>query len=173
MAFRIGNRVISAIGLVLFLFFITSLVSHLLTQRIKDDVYRLVGIDEGKQSASAELQAQIAELARSVVAYAYGRDATGKDPAGQWKDRLGRSASRLSKLATIGEERELVREVNALVEDFVSQGDQVIAVVDRERAEIVALRAMGRLVEANVVKRRFKTLHILDPERPKALVDAT
>ena len=173
MAFRIGNRVLSPIGLVLFLFFITSLVSHLLTQRIKDDVYRLVGKDEGKQSAAVELQAQIAELARSVVAYAYGRDATGKDPAGQWKDRLGRSASRLSKLATIGEERELVREVNALVEDFVSQGDQVIAVVDRERAEIVALRAMGRLVEANVVKRHFKTLHILDPERLKALVDAT
>ena len=173
MAFRIGNRVISAIGLALFLFFITSLVSHRLTQRIKDDVYRLVGLDENKQSAAVELQAQIAEFARSVVAYAYGRDATGKDQAGRWKDRLGRSASRLSKLATTGEERELVREFNALVEDFVSQGGQAIAVVDRERAEIVALRAMGRLVEANVVKRRFKTSHILDPERLKALVDAT
>ena len=34
-------------------------------------------------------------------------------------------------------------------------------------------RALGTLVEANVVKRRSKTLHIFDPERLKALVDAT
>ena len=42
MAFKIGNRVTSAIGILLFLFFITSLVSHLLTLRIQDDVYRMV-----------------------------------------------------------------------------------------------------------------------------------
>ncbi|MEE9251534.1 MAG: helix-turn-helix domain-containing protein [Alphaproteobacteria bacterium] len=191
MAFRIGNRVISAIGLLLFLFFVTSSVAHLLTQRVKDDVFRLVGVDDRKRSAAVDLRAQLDAFARTAVAYAYGRDATGKEQAGQSKDRLGRSASRLSKLATTGEERELVREFNALFEDFVSQGDQVIAVVDRERAEIVALphhkeiaiwagttpesvaRAMGRLIEANVVKRRFKPLHILDPERLKALVDAT
>ena len=267
MAFRIGNRVISAIGLLLFLFFVTSSVAHLLTQRVKDDVFRLVGVDDPKRSAAVELRAQLDAFARTVVAYAYGRDATGKEQAGQSKDRLGCSASRLSKLATTGEERELVREFSALFEDFVSQGDQVIAVVDRERAEIVALRAnaqalvaavdeqverselgggaprkrealrtirslddritslsftsavqpvygellkiakpdpmnpgrqiidnmprhkeiaiwagttpesvaraMGQLIEANVVKRRFKTLHILDPERLKALVDAT
>ena len=265
MAFRIGNRVISAIGLLLILFFVTSSVAHLLTQRVKDDVFRLVGVDDRKPSAAVDLRAQLDAFARTAVAYAYGRDATGREQAGQSKDRLGRAASRLSRLATTGEERKLVREFNALFEDFVSQGNQVIAIIDRERAEIVALRANAqalvvavdeqverselsggaprkrealhtirsledritslsftsavqrvhgellkiakpdpmnpgrqiidnmprhmeiaswagttpntvahanrRLVEANVVKRSVKTLHILDPERPKALVD--
>ncbi len=34
-------------------------------------------------------------------------------------------------------------------------------------------RAIGQLIDANVVKRRFKTLHILDPKRLQALVDAS
>ncbi len=34
-------------------------------------------------------------------------------------------------------------------------------------------RAVGRLLEANIAMRRFKTLHILDPGRLRALVDAT
>ncbi len=34
-------------------------------------------------------------------------------------------------------------------------------------------RAVGRLLEAKIAMRRFKTLHILDPGRLKALVDAT
>lgn len=47
-----------------------------------------------------------------------------------------------------------------------------IAVWASTTPESVA-RAMGRLIEANVVKRRFKTLHILDPNRLQALIDAT
>ena len=34
-------------------------------------------------------------------------------------------------------------------------------------------RAVGRLLEAKIAMRRFKTLHILDPKRLQALVDAT
>ena len=75
MAFRIGNRVISAIGLLLFLFFVASSVAHLLTQRVKDDVFRLVGVDERKRSAAVDLRAQIDAFARTAVAYAYGRPA--------------------------------------------------------------------------------------------------
>ncbi len=75
MAFRIGNRVVSAIGLMLFLFLVTSSVAHLLTQRVKDDVYRLVGVDDRKRSAAVDLRAQLDAFARTAVAYAYGRDA--------------------------------------------------------------------------------------------------
>ena len=47
-----------------------------------------------------------------------------------------------------------------------------IAVWAGTTPELVA-HAMGRLIEANVVKRRSRTLHILDPEHLKALVDVT
>lgn len=46
-----------------------------------------------------------------------------------------------------------------------------IAVWAGTTPETVA-RAVGRLLEANIAMRRFKTLHILDPNRLKALVDA-
>ena len=47
-----------------------------------------------------------------------------------------------------------------------------IAVWAGTTPETVA-RAVGRLLEAKIAKRRFKTLHILDPGRLKALVDAS
>ena len=47
-----------------------------------------------------------------------------------------------------------------------------IAVWAGTTPETVA-RAVGRLLEAKVAKRRFKTLHILDPQRLEALVQAT
>ena len=47
-----------------------------------------------------------------------------------------------------------------------------IAVWAGTTPETVA-RAVGRLLEAKIAKRRFKTLHILDPKRLQALVDAT
>ena len=46
-----------------------------------------------------------------------------------------------------------------------------IAVWAGTTPETVA-RAVGRLLEAKVAKRRFKTLHILDPQRLEALVQA-
>lgn len=47
-----------------------------------------------------------------------------------------------------------------------------IAVWAGTTPETVA-RAVGRLLEANIAMRRFKTLHILDPKRLRALVDAS
>ena len=47
-----------------------------------------------------------------------------------------------------------------------------IAVWAGTTPETVA-RAVGRLLEANIAMRRFKTLHILDAGRLRALVDAT
>ena len=47
-----------------------------------------------------------------------------------------------------------------------------IAVWAGTTPETVA-RAVGRLLEAKIAKRRFKTLHILDSDRLQALVDAT
>ena len=47
-----------------------------------------------------------------------------------------------------------------------------IAVWAGTTPETVA-RAVGRLLEAKIAIRRFKTLHILDPKRLRALVDAT
>lgn len=47
-----------------------------------------------------------------------------------------------------------------------------IAVWAGTTPETVA-RAVGRLLEAKIAVRRFKTLHILDPGRLRALVDAT
>ena len=47
-----------------------------------------------------------------------------------------------------------------------------IAVWAGTTPETVA-RAVGRLLESKIAMRRFKTLHILDPKRLQALVDAT
>ena len=47
-----------------------------------------------------------------------------------------------------------------------------IAIWTGTTPETVA-RAVGRLLEAEIAMRRFKTLHILDPGRLKALVDAS
>lgn len=47
-----------------------------------------------------------------------------------------------------------------------------IAVWAGTTPETVA-RAVGRLLESNIATRRFKTLHILDPDRLRALVEAT
>ena len=57
-----------------------------------------------------------------------------------------------------------------IIETMPSHKD--IAIWAGTTPETVA-RAVGRLLEAKVAKRRFKTLHILDPQRLQELVDAT
>ena len=56
--FSIANRVWLVVGLLLFLFFVTSSVSHLLTKRIEEDVKHLVLVEGARQDADEALRKQ-------------------------------------------------------------------------------------------------------------------
>ena len=88
MAFRIGNRVTSTIGILLILFFVTSSVSHLLTQRVRDDVILLFYGSE-KQAEITILRSALQSLSEAL------------DKQGETLDRAGGSPQKRDALRAI------------------------------------------------------------------------
>ena len=88
MAFRIGNRVTSTIGILLILFFVTSSVSHLLTQRVRDDVILLFYGSE-EQAEITILRSALQSLSEAL------------DKQGETLDRAGGSPQKRDALRAI------------------------------------------------------------------------
>ena len=150
MQLSIANRVSLAIGLLIFLFFVTSAVSYLLTQRIEDDVAHLTGVDDPRQSAALAMEVQLAEMARTIHAYAFDRRVVDKERARRSEAGLERSATTFMRLATTAEERTLGELVLGHLEKFKKLGAEIIAATDRQSAELAPFRAKMEKIRDSV-----------------------
>lgn len=86
--FSIANHVWLVMGLLLFLFFATSSVSHLLTKRIESDVKHLVLIEDTRHDAVTKMGIRLAEFARSVFAYAHDSADLDSDDIDHWQGEI-------------------------------------------------------------------------------------
>jgi diguanylate cyclase (GGDEF)-like protein len=132
MNFRIANRVSLAIGLLLFLFFMTSFVSFLLTKRIEDDVVRWVQVDEPRQFAAFTMDSQIAEATRSALAYSMTGSA---DQQARVLAALGKFEESVATLIALSESPEQRSLGEAAMESSARLRvavDELISLTDRE-----------------------------------------
>ena len=83
MKLSIGSRVSLAIGLLLFLFFMTSAVSYLWTKRIGNDVEYWSRVDEPRHDAVFEMQVKIADAVKILYAYALDGNQPRAEPPGK------------------------------------------------------------------------------------------
>ena len=143
----IATRISLAIGLLLFLFFVTSAVAYLLTKRIEQDVVHWIGVEKPRHDAVLAMQAGLAETARSVAAYAHGRGPLDKEGGLKSEAEFERSAASFMRLASSGEQQRLGNEIEALSAEYRKLSAEIIAATDREEAESLALSA--RLNEIN------------------------
>ncbi|MEQ9640186.1 MAG: EAL domain-containing protein [Alphaproteobacteria bacterium] len=73
MRLTISQRISLAFGLLLFLFFITSAVTYLLTSRIEQDVSDVAAVEDPREAAAIAVNAGLAELSRDVAVFNTGR----------------------------------------------------------------------------------------------------
>ncbi len=132
MKLSIANRVGLALGLLLFLFFVTSVVTFLLADRIEGQVERLVRVDDAREGAALETQARVADMARTVHAYAGGRGGADADGVRRARGAFERSAATLVRLAASEGEEGLAPEVVARFDAFKGLGDEIVALTDAE-----------------------------------------
>ncbi len=146
MNIRIANRVSLAIGLLLFLFFMTSFVSFLLTKRIEDDVVRWVQVDEPRQFAAYTMDGQIAEAARSALAYSLARSADLRARVQVSLKNFEDSVVALIALSDSPEGRALGQAAMAAAVKMKVSIDELLELADRE-AELSAelLGALGAM----------------------------
>ncbi len=137
----IAKRISLAIGLLLFLFFVTSAVAYLLTKRIEGDVTRWIRIEAPRHHALLEMEAHLAETARSVASYAHDRGPSDKEGARRAEAEFERSVAKFMGQAGGAEQERLAEEIRARFAELGKLSAEIIAVTDREEAESVAVRA--------------------------------
>ncbi|MEE8545064.1 MAG: hypothetical protein V3T29_04570, partial [Alphaproteobacteria bacterium] len=147
MKMTIAKRVSLAIGLLLFLFFVTSAVSFLLTKRIEDDVIKLSRIDERRQHAVLEMEVRLADLARAVFAYSIASGAPEKRHIHDSVVGFETSAKAFAGLSSSDEELALGEQVQGLFEESKRLGNEMVAATDREYAGLAALRLAAEEID--------------------------
>ena len=149
--FSVAGRVGLVVGLLLFLSFVTGTVSYVLTKRIEDDMARLAGVDDVRHHAVVDMRFRLAEIARTVFAYAVDRESPDKARARQSETEFDRFAATFMRLAATDEERGLGNRVVERFSAFRKVGAEIIAVTDRESAALVPVYgrtpAVDELVE--------------------------
>ncbi len=155
--FSIANRVWLVMGLLLFLFFVTSSVSHLLTKRIKEDVKHLVLVEDTRQDAVTKMETRLAELARSVFAYAHERSESSREAIGQWQGEFDRAILVYTRLAKTDEERGLSNEISAFFDVFKTLSEEVVALTDEQHDELAPLRSKMEALDTLINERIQQT----------------
>ncbi|MCZ6524717.1 MAG: EAL domain-containing protein [Alphaproteobacteria bacterium] len=143
----IAKRVSLAIGLLLFLFFVTSAVSFLLTKRIEDDVIKLSRIDERRQHAVLEMEVRLADLARAVFAYSIASGAPEKRHIHDSVVGFETSAKAFAGLSSSDEELALGEQVQGLFEESKRLGNEMVLATDSEYAGLAALRLAAEEID--------------------------
>ncbi len=72
MRLSISQRISLAFGLLLFLFFITSAVTYLLTSRIEQDVSTVAAVDDPRDAAARAVDATLIDLERDLILFSAG-----------------------------------------------------------------------------------------------------
>ncbi len=147
MKMTIAKRVSLAIGLLLFLFFVTSAVSFLLTKRIENDVIKLSRIDERRQHAVLEMEVRLADLARAVFAYSIASGAPEKRHIHDSVVGFETSAKDFAGLSSSDEELALGEQVQGLFEESKRLGNEMVAATDSEYAGLAALRLAAEEID--------------------------
>jgi diguanylate cyclase (GGDEF)-like protein len=164
MRLSIASRVSLAIGLLLFLFFMTSTVSYLLTKRIDNEVENWGRVDEPLQDAVFRMQVDIAEAIKELYAYALDDDQALPAPAERWAENIGELTVTYLKSAASDRERALGAEVTTLIDGFRNLGIEVIGIANEERARIAAEGAQSETI-ARLAERKRDRLARLDRQR--------
>ena len=164
MKLSIGSRVSLAIGLLLFLFFMTSAVSYLLTKRIGNDVEYWSRVDEPRHDAVFEMQVKIADAVKILYAYALDGNQPRAEPPLDWVAAFDELPAAYLRLAANDRERTLGAEVVSLFTDFKKLGTELI-VVTREERSLRALEGADSGSVARLVERKRKLLASLDSQR--------
>ena len=147
-------------GLLLFLFFVTSSVSHILTKRIEEDVKHLVLVEDARQNAVAKLKIGLAELARSVFAYAHERSESSSKAIGNWQGEFDRAIRAYTKLAKTDDERGMSKEISVFFDEFKALAGAVVALTDDQHDGLAPLRskmdAVGALIDERIQRTRSR-----------------
>ena len=167
MKFDIRARVSLVVGLLLFLLFVTSAGSYLLTNRIEDRVAHVARVDELRWGAAAEMQLRLPETARTVVAYAIDREASDIARIRKAQAEFDRSAAAFTGQAVTDEERVLGQQVVDSFRQLKELGAEIVAVADREHAELEAVRATIRAMDEAVAAKTRRP-----PDRSDAVATA-
>ena len=140
MKLGIAQRVWLVVGLLLVLFFTTSAVSFVLTKRIQDDVARLARVNDLREDAVIEMESHLAEIARTVHAYAFDREASDRESALASAAEFELSAAAFARLTSNEEHASLGEQVFGVFDEFKELGDDIrVAVTD----ELRSLRALA------------------------------
>ena len=150
MKFTIKGRITLVVGLLLFLFFAASAVSYLLTNRIEDKVSHLAWVDNPRRDAVVEMEFRLAEITRTVLAYAAHREASDLARIRRSEAEFGRSALAFMRLAPGDRERRLGEAVIAAFKQFRVLSAEIIAVTNREHARLAPARAKMAAIDAAV-----------------------
>ncbi|MCH7887756.1 MAG: EAL domain-containing protein [Proteobacteria bacterium] len=134
MKFGIAGRISLVVGLLLFLFFVTSAVSYVLTKRIEGDLSRLAGVDDLRRDAVTDMEFRLAEVAGTVFAYVVDGKHINKIRARQAGAEFDRAARTFMRLAATDDEIRLGEEAIAAFERFRAVGAEIIALSDRKTA---------------------------------------
>jgi diguanylate cyclase (GGDEF)-like protein len=147
MKMTIAKRVSLAIGLLLFLFFVTSAVSFLLTKRIEDDTAKLSRVDRPRQDAVLQMEARLAEMARAVFAYAVANGEVEKERVRGSVMGFETSVKAFAGLSTSDEELTLGEQLQGLFAESKRLGAEIVEATDSGDAALAALRAQAEEID--------------------------
>ena len=153
MKLGIAGRISLVVGLLLFLFFVTSAVSYILTERIEDDLARLAGVDDLRHDAVVDMNIRLAEASGAALAYIADGDLADKMRTNEGSAQFDRSATTFLRLATSELEIRLGEEVVEGFGRLRALGAEIMAIAERERGPLGAIESRSPTI---------------DPEAPRA-----
>ena len=155
----IANRVWLVMGLLLFLFFVTSSVSHFLTKRIEDNVKHLVLFEDAQLNAVAHMGIRLAKFSGAVAGYARERGSADRSEIARQERGFEDAVGIYLKKSDTNEERELIRQVGNVFDGLRSLSVKIIALTDEHHSELPPLRAKMRTVD-DLVDERIRQAEI-------------
>ena len=161
--FSIADRVRLVTGLLLFLFFVTSLVSHLLTKRIETDAKSLIMVEVSRQDAVTKMRFRLAGFTHTVFAYQRGESTS--EAIDHWQGELDRAIAHYARLAKTDREREFRREIKALFDKFKILSETVVGLADEQRNALAPLISKKAAVDALIIQRIQQVGNRNEPDR--------
>jgi diguanylate cyclase (GGDEF)-like protein len=132
---RIAHRVSLAVGILLFLLFVTNAVSFLLTTRVQEVTVNLAQVDDAREAAALDMELRLAGTARRITAFVLVPDPGALDAARESIAGLDEAVAAYMEVAATEEEAALAGELAASFDAFKGLAEEVVALVDRETRE--------------------------------------
>ncbi len=152
MRFRIANRVALAIGLLLFLFFMTSAVSYLLTKRIQSSIDSWVTVGEPRENALLDMESLLDKAMENLAAYAQQHDVMARAGVLGAENELMRAANTYVSLRGGEDETKLIEEIGSRLEQLKQVSGEVLRQADAEAAQAGKLAALVEAIGAAVAE---------------------